>query len=394
METIDPRIFIKKLAPDQLGMFEPLSGLMLLNISQNELEALGNRWMSGQSTEFDVAIIRTINHETYHFAQAAASGYVYHRQCRLFAVFNSSEPMPEVGLDEEIQSMIDAARESAGDDPKLKRRVERMVAVLEGHHQLAILESRAAAGDHSLIGALMPSFFVNIKELSEAERVTNADGLSILGVLEGSAVVHTQLLMQPDGDAAPYIEAELTTLPHVYRELYDLTVARVGGRALELLLPAVALALRYAQPHNAYVPLLMLLADSALGEAITAGRDLQSRLPEITAAGSLFGTAIALRQQHEGYRIYDSILDKLKTAHWGIDSYDLLAQPAVMHAIGSFPMGIVTSDGYSGSLDKLELAARMVLMGAVLRSQSRRRAERKFREFQVEWAREVIGQVY
>lgn len=247
-ETIDPRVFIKQLAPDQLGVFELLSGLILLNISRAALVELGRRWAAQRSTEFDVAIIRTINHETYHFAQAAASGYVYHRQCRLFMVFNTSEPMPEVRLDPEIQTLLDAARADVGDDPELKLRYERTVAMLEGHNQIALLDARAAARDNSVMGALMPGFFVHLKALAEGERIANADGLSILGVLEGSAVAHTHLLMHPNDDATPHIEAELVTLPPVYRELYDLTVAHVGARALELLLPAVTLALRYAHP--------------------------------------------------------------------------------------------------------------------------------------------------
>ena len=390
--TIDPRVFIKQLAPDQLGMFEPLSGVMLLNISKAEFVSLTERWAAQRPTEFDAAIIRTINHETYHFAQAAASGYFFDRQCRVFTAFNTSEPMPEFRLDPQMQALADAASADNGDDPELKRRHERTMAILKGHNQIALLKARAAAGDNSVMGALMPAFFAHLKALDEAERVANADGLSILGVLEGSAVVHTHLLMHPNDDAAPHIEAELATLPPVYRELYDVTIARVGARALELLLPAVTLALRYSQPHNAYAPLLAVLAESAPGEAIDRGRSLANQLPEITDAGPHLGTAIDLRQLHD-YRIYDLVLDKLTTAHWGIDSYDFLARPAAMHAVDSFPMGLVTTDGYLGSLDKGELAARMALMGAVLRSQSRRRAEKEFGKCQIDWGRNVIARL-
>jgi hypothetical protein len=243
------------------------------------------------------------------------------------------------------------------------------------------------------MGALMPGFFAHLETLTEGEAVANADGLSILGVLEGSAVVHTHLLMHPDEDVTPHIEAELATLPPVYRELYDLTVARVGARAPELLLPAVTLALRYAHPHHAYAPLLGQLAASAPGEAMAFGRSLAEKLPEIVEAGLVLGTALDLRRVDDGYRIYDPVLDKLANMHWGVDSYDFLAQPAAMHAVGSFPMGIVTSDSYLGSLPKDDLDARMVIMGAVLRSQSRRRAEREFRRFQDAWAHDVIARL-
>ena len=392
-EMIDPRVFIKPLASDQLGMFEPLSGLMLLNVSRAEMIELTGRWMAGHPTEFDVTVLRTINHEAYHFAQVAASGYGFHRQCRLFMVLNQSEPLPQLQNDPEFVALAETMRTQAGDDPELKLRYARMMAMLAGHQQLAVMESRAAAGDNSLMGAMLPDYFAHLKGLADGERVANAEGLSVLGILEGSAVVHTNLLMHPNEDALPFIEAELTTLPPVYRELFDLTLARVDGRALELMLPAVTLALRYAHPHNAYLPLLALLAESALGEGLEHGRNLGKALPEIAGAGPLFGTANDLRKRHDGYRLYDTILDKLTTREWGIDAYDFLAKPAAMHAIGSFPLGIVTTDGYMGSMEKNELAARMALMGVVLRTQSRRRLEREFREFQVDWARGIFSRL-
>ena len=199
--------------------------------------------------------------------------------------------------------------------------------------------------------------------------------------------------MHPDEDATLPLEAELATLPPVYRELYDLTVARVGDRALELLLPAAALALRITQPHDAYLPVLARLAESPRGEAVEYGRGLIEGLHTIAAGGHLLGSAIDLRRMDDGYRLYDSILGSLESGEWGIDSYEFLAEPAAMHAVGSFPLGMVTTDGYLGSLDAAEIAARMVLMGAVLRTQSRRRAEREFRQFQRAWGRSVVGRL-
>ncbi len=203
-EVIDPRIFIKQLAPDQLGMFEPLSGLMLLNISRAELVELQERFVAGTPTDFDVSMIHTINHEAYHFAQVASSGYVFHREARLLMVLNAAEPAPEVAIEPEMQTILDAAREEAGDDPELLLRYERMVAMLKGHNQFTMYDQRAAQGDHSMVGALMPGFFAHMTQLAESERTASADGLSILGVIEGSAVVHAQMLMHGDEDAAPY----------------------------------------------------------------------------------------------------------------------------------------------------------------------------------------------
>jgi hypothetical protein len=264
-------------------------------------------------------------------------------------------------------------------------------AVLRGDAHLASIEQLAPKGDHSVMGALLPDFFAHMNELVEGERMPNADRLSILGVMEGSAVVHSQLLMHPDEDATLPLEAELATLPPVYRELYHLTVTQVGDRALEFVLPASALALCFTRPHDAYLPVLERLAESPQGEAVEYGRRLLEQLHTITAGGHLLGSAYDLRQMHDEYRIYDSILGSLASGEWGIDSYEFLARPSAMHAVGSFPLGMVTTDGYLGSLDPSELAARMALMGAVLRTQSRRRAERDFRQFQADWGRSVLG---
>jgi len=388
-QVFDPSIYIKQLDPDQLGMFEPLSGVMLLNISKIDLRDAARRFVARAPTDFDRAIIHTINHEAYHFAQVVSSGYVFHRQARLLMVFNASEAIPEPPIDPHMQETLDAAREAAGDDPELRQRYEQVLALLKGYNQINLYNQLAGPGDHSLMGALLPAFFAHMKALAEGERVANADGLSILGLLEGSAVVHANQLMHADEDATPYVEAELTTLPPVYRELYDLTVARTGERALELLLPAVALALRFMQPHNAYLPVLSLIAQSTPGDAVEHGRRLIERLPEISEGGHLLGTALDLRRIDDGYRAYDAMLGKLENGEWGIDSYDLLARPKAMFAVGSFPLGIVTNDGYLGALDPNELAARVVLMGAVLRTQSRRRAERQWTEFASAWGRSV-----
>jgi hypothetical protein len=187
------------------------------------------------------------------------------------------------------------------------------------------------------------------------------------------------------------MEAELATLPPVYQELYNLTTAHAGARSLELMLPAVALALRYAAPQNAYVSLVHALAESNPGEAVERGRRLANELPTIAGAGPFLGTAVEVRKLDNSYRIYDAILDKLEKAHWGIDSYDFLARPEAMHKLDSFPMGIVMTDGYIGAVDRVELAGRVALMGAVLRTLSRRRDEKEFREFQFNLARSLAG---
>jgi hypothetical protein len=78
-ETFDPQVFIKQLGPDQLGMFEPLSGLMLLNVSDADFSTLGERAATGRLTPADRSLVRTMIHERYHYGQVIASGYGFHR---------------------------------------------------------------------------------------------------------------------------------------------------------------------------------------------------------------------------------------------------------------------------------------------------------------------------
>lgn len=391
--AIDPRRFIKQLAPDQLGLFEPLSAIMLLNIQDAEFEALGARLTANECTDADIGVIRTINHETYHFAQAAASGYVFQRQARAFAVFNRDDPLPDAPADDDMAELLEAAKVVAEGDPDMQARIDRMTAVLEGHHQLAAMEARAEPGDHSVMGAMFPAFFAHLRAQAESERAPGNDGLSITGLLEGSAVLHTHLLMHPNGDAHVYVNAELATLPPVYHELVVVTAATVGERTLELSLPATALALHYAKPQNAYLPLLRRLAESPQGDGLAAGRALLAAMPVIDGAGPVLGDALAIRAADDTYRVYDPVHEQLRSGTWAVDCYDFLAEPAAMHEVASFPMGVVTADGYHGALPLIDLVGRMALMAAVLRVEGRRRAEREFRQFQVAWARDVLNRL-
>jgi hypothetical protein len=57
--------------------------------------------------------------------------------------------------------------------------------------------------------------------------------------------VPAELLMGGSAGALVLAESQLPIVPPIYRSLFDLTVERYGDRALELILPATALALRY-----------------------------------------------------------------------------------------------------------------------------------------------------
>ena len=81
-ETINIRQFINSLDPDVRGVFEPLSAIMRIGMPQAEYQAAFERYAANASSVEDVALIGTINHETYHAMQAAVSGYGFDQQRR------------------------------------------------------------------------------------------------------------------------------------------------------------------------------------------------------------------------------------------------------------------------------------------------------------------------
>jgi tetratricopeptide (TPR) repeat protein len=390
-EFFYPENFLKRLAPDQVAMFEPVSGTMLLNVPMSEYKAAADRYKTGERSDSDTELFRAINHEVYHFAQTIGSGYAYARQQRLFALIENPGTLSTRENSPEYRTAEDLRRRDDSDGGGGGRRMARMLELVSDMERLSVMQSRAAPGDHSLAGAYFPDLFREVDALAAAEAESNTDGLSILAVIEGSAVVHAELLTGGTILARERIEAELAKLPPVYRALLDATVQRHGDRALELLLPTVALALRYTRPHDAYLPLLALVVDSPVGDALVRGRALSMHLPDIPAAGPILGTAIDVHQETEQYRVYATILRDLAAGRWNVDSYALLADPEAMKLIPSFPLGAFARDDYIGLEDAKAFAARTIIMGIVLRVQNRRWEERDFENAFMAWTQDLLG---
>ncbi len=401
-QSIDPNQFLKELDSDQLGLFEPLSGIMLLNITETEFQDLVKRWEENTCTEVDIDIIRTINHENYHFVQTITSGYMYDRQRRIFAELNRKPIVQKlktfVTLLKQVPNKVLEAicKWVIRDDQELLRRFQNIVTVLNQKALLNSWQEDARAGDYSLAGVLFPHFFKYQEKLSALETKINEDGLSIIGLIEGSAVFHAQLLMGGSEDFQGQIEAELETLPQVYSQIYALTKQYCGVRTIELLLPTTALALQYTYPHNAYLTLLNLLAKSSPGDGLTIARKINSSLPKIKKAGAVLGTGLDVHRQHpKKYNIYDSILRDLSEGKWNADSYTLLAQPEAMHLVPRFPCGLLTRNSFRGiGMERSELVARMLLMSIVLRVKSRRKLERKILKEHSIWGQEVLMRLF
>lgn len=399
VNPIDPLQLIKELDPEQLGMFEPITGLMLLNVSHDEFLAQANRWYRNESTKSDVELIKTINHEAYHYAQTISSGYMYYRQLQLYEKLRRF-PLKQkfVGWKRKLIWLFRNEipylflKKSLGTHPETHRRLENLKLFIQRHHQLVEWHNDALPGDHSMAGVLLPHFFRYQKELSSNETKENEDGLSILGVLEGSAVVHTHLLMSKDiSNSLESLESELEILPKLYSQMYELTKRYCGNRSIEFILPTTALALQYTRPHDAYLPLLKTIIASNPDDPLEGGRRLSKNLPRGKFAGKVLGTAVDVHQRsHAKYMFYLEALKALAAEEWGIDSYTLLAQPEAMHRVKCFHCGLITHDGYLGDMDKSELAMRMVIMATVLRVRSRRREERNIQKWMTNYMAERI----
>ncbi len=173
-----------------------------------------------------------------------------------------------------------------------------------------------------------------------------------------------------------------------------MTLSRAGTRAMELLLPATALALCYTEPHNAYAPMLAALAASQPGETLAYGRKLMEAPPALPAAGAVLGTSIQLRKGDDSYRIYDKFIYSIAAGTWGVDAYAALADPDSLNRVGSFPFALVTDDNaqaLKNSMDEDEMVARLMIMAIALRVAGRRRDELQIQNLQVEWARDVLN---
>ena len=393
--VIDAHEFIKALRSDQLGLFEPLSGVLLLNVGESEFQEVAVRWSSNTCTEPDVDLIRTINHETYHFMQTVCSGYMYDRECRIFTELMRENEAAENEVESESYASVmeDALKDLDPADPE-RQRLMGVAAMIRQHEFLEKLGARAAAGDNSVSGGSFPELFKYLDALAAKENEPNADGLSILSVIEGTAVAHAQLLMGGVSGFDERMAAECSTLPAAYSTLYNVTRATCGDRTAELILPAAAFALMFEQPHQAYLPVLRAFMDAPARDAGQDAAYVAERIESLPGVGTALGTAIDVRKKWPAYVIYNSVLDSIEAGEWGCDSFWLLAEPAAMNGVPSFPMGFLTRDGFRGAgLDRNILIARMFLMSIVLRVKSRRKLEKAVQERMVGWAQDVLGRL-
>lgn len=393
-QTIDLNQLVKRLPPGKLGQFEPVSGIIVLNIDRDSYSEMVARWVDGKSTEGDRLYIRTINHETHHFVQTALTGYMFDRARRLFSAFNAEDlaVMQELeAIERDAQAFIEQHKALVEDDPESIARLVDIATVAYHHNRAGILAKYAKEGDHSLVGAVMPEFFEFREKLIAQETQANADGLSILGLVEGAAVIYCALFTGDDAKAIAEIEDEIATLPPLYHEFWGFLKDRAEERAIELALSLAAIALCYERPHMACGPILERLLESPAGEGVQRASEIFEVLPDIPEAGRRLGIGRRLRDADDSYRIYDTALEAWETDPSEPTPFELLSHPLALNEVKAIPAPLTLSDGFvSGQLSPDEAHARIMIASMVLRVQSRRREEKDYQNFAARWGQSVL----
>jgi tetratricopeptide (TPR) repeat protein len=409
--------YLPRLSDETWAKFEPVSGLLVVNVDNaTYIEALAN-FSCGTPKENDAKLILAINHETYHYFQTIATGYQYqfaaemlrmivkeakrerYRQWwrswsaswleKTFRFFkwkgnHQGDYARAMILFHDVVGKLHPKRKVKKGDIELVRKGMMGWMALEAEANQAAQwerdalerENRGHPGDLRLMRAQRPSLAQNLDKLWAGVNARNDDGLSAMDLIEGSALIYEHALTHGRNGLEDRLRSVWDAHDDTYRKAYDVAQKTCGARALDVILPAVALALRYSNPPNAYPVFVAALNSSSPGTEMSEARVLVDRPPRIPSAGRYLGTALDVRKRRRTrrshYRIFDDVLDRVAERAWGVDEIDLLANPCAAGKVKSFPLTVVTKDGPLGAnldgskLDVGELGRRLALGNLVL----------------------------
>ena len=374
--AIDTGDFSVRHDPQLLGLFEPVSAIMFLNIDdltfEQWREALGEE---NQADGTHQQLTEVFLHEAYHCFQTYTTGYLYEQFSRLAGVWAEHQfslapwlvAAPLIGR-HLLNKTVDALTLWMTPDAR------RMLSEVR-RYQLALrhytrLHRRAVKYKQGAIsGALMPELYTAIDRVRAPSLVRGADGLSAKDVIEGAAFVYGREATYP-ADYEERLHDSGLDPDGPYQRLLKVTTEQCPGRPPSLIRAAAALALRYEHPGAAYRPLLARLAAGGTGDEVHAARSLSREMPDIPNAGRLVGTAsdAHTRLDHKFPNLYRPQLDQLTNGVWGIDGLDLLIDTQAINSIptGELGFAIVTRDGRRGfgSLDTM--GVRLVISTTML----------------------------
>ena len=424
--------YLPRLSDNTWAKFEPVSGLLLLNVETATYQDAFVNFCLGSATDNDVRLISAINHETYHYFQTIATGYQYQFATEMLELFvkevkreryrhwwrsvaglwlektlrfakgqnnRRGDYARAMTLFQDVVRELNPTHRLEKEDLELVRNdfMGRMVLEAEANQaaqwEKDALErqSRGLPGDLRLLRAQRPSLAQSLDKLWAGVNTRNDAGLSTMDLIEGSAIIYEHALTYGRNGLEDRLVSAWDARDDTYRKAYDFAHQKCGSRALDVVLPAVALALRYSNPPNAYPVFVAALSSSSPGTELLEARVLANRPPRIPSADYL-GTALDVRKRRRyrrrHYHIFDNVLDGL--AVWGVDEIDLLADPGTSGKMKSFPLIVVTKDGpLAANLDgsKLnvgELGRRLVLgrqvLGTAKVPRYRREADQRWRD--------------
>ncbi len=335
IDTQDLRI---KLAPSLSGIFEPVSGVMFLNVTDAEFEAMRK--------DPQDPLVEVFTHEMYHCFQAYTCGYQFERVCLLRDVFAAEYsprklfPVVVQYFSQYVSGKLNAL--VAACLPRIFGNYLRMRHFMKTQlRERERLAKLAKENQPSMVGARFPNLHRKLSELKRETMLPGHQGLSANDLIESAAAVYARLSVQSvDMDVKQLLE-DLNGMSETYTRALRLTMDICGDRATRILLPATALALRYQHPENAYIELATRIAHSDAGAELEAAKKLAANLPPIKEAGRVVGTAVdAAKRMRQPTKMYLDQMNALRSGTWGIDELDLLSNPSAINSIstpGSLP---------------------------------------------------------
>jgi len=382
------RQLIPRLPPETLAKFEEVSGLMFLNVTMEEMLAAGKlsapdpgsvsgeqRSIAPKNEDWS-RIFAAINHETYHYFQLIGTGYQFRHVSKVWRTL-----MPRLIAHRWAQGFRDRANliRLLVQSRMLPGWYRKAWIASEKYRRIQNLYARLRASakpdDPSLFTALLPRLYARLDELDAPRRTRNAQGLSVMDLLEGSAVVYQYALTYSNQDWRSLLENDWSDFDDTYRRAFDFARAVCDRRAYDVILPAVALALRYERPADAYPWFVRRLTVVPPGEEVAAARALAENPSTLYEAGRHLGTAWDVRQRERrfpyllcgNFRFHDNIMKKLRDRTWEISEFDLLVDPGASARLGEYPRNFITRDFPVGSGDSV---AHIGIASILLRSAS------------------------
>lgn len=387
--SIETRDLVVRLPPGTVGLFEPVSAIMFLNVADSEFERMHDELDRAPGSLLEVFL-----HEAFHCFQTYSSGYQFKQlydlvgalgaAARPFASLLSLDMAKTLGA-----SMLDRIYPCA--PWKVQAWLSGLTRSWYRAGRLAHLEQlRAKAHAKTLARLFFPKISERVQRVHQRSAQHGRDGLSALDVVEGSAALYARKSCTQQTPSALAFLHELEGSAPTHAALLRTAHAAHGETCMPLLLPAAALALRYERPGDAIMPLLQRLRDAVRDDVLAAARRIASELPDVDA-GERLGTAsdYAARLTERARlrplarvppRTFDVQMRALRQGSWNIDELALLSD---VNASSSIPVGslgfrIVTKDGKRGFSDGFAPLLNGVLMlggGLTVSEQLRRLTE-------------------